>query len=154
MKAKDIMKIGRSTWMKAGQMAKGLIMQDAAKGQFQNDAKNLKYKSKEYKDYKAAGMVGKRGKKLKGFAGPSINRDTRFKNMKLTGETLRRISVKPKKDSFELNYERGEIVLGNSDADIYDLRTKNREKVMDTIMVDISRKADKYMAKDVNIKIG
>ena len=74
--------------------------------------------------------------------------------MKLTGETLRRISVKPKKDSFELNYERGEIVLGNSDADIYDLRTKNREKVMDTIMVDISRKADKYMAKDVNIKIG
>lgn len=154
MKAQDIIKISRSTWMKAGQMAKGLIQQDADKGKFQNEKKNISYKSKQYTDYKSAGMVGKRGKKLKGFKGASINRNTKFKDMKLTGETLRRISVKPLKDSFELNYERGEIVLGNDDADIYDLRNANREKVMDTIMADISRKANKYMAEDVNIKIG
>ena len=53
--------------MKAGQMAKGLIQQDADKGKFQNEKKNISYKSKQYTDYKSAGMVGKRGKKLKGF---------------------------------------------------------------------------------------
>jgi hypothetical protein len=56
-----------------------------------------------------------------------------------------------------LNYERGEVVLGlkkQKNADIYDLSDENKTRVVNILMKEVARKADKYMAEDVKINIG
>ena len=166
MKAKDIIHLSKSAKEKALITAKGLISQDAQKGQFQNEKKDIKYSTKgkpySYADYKANGMrtfVRDAGRKLKGFEGRSTNKNSKSVDAKLTGETLRRITTKPGAGSNigKLVFERGEIVLGlrgEKGADIYDLRDANKTKIAKIIEQDLARKADKWMAEDKTIRIG
>lgn len=167
MRAEQIMELSPSIRKMAGEAAKGFIIADANKGKFQNGKSNLKYgpyrsRSYTYKDYKKNNMrtfVIDAGRKLKGFEGVSTDMQTGFVNAKLTGETLRRITSrsKTKNNLFEINFERGEVVLGLKDsknADIYDLSNENKTKVVNILMREVARKADKYMAKDIKINIG
>ena len=166
MKAQEILKLGKTSRKMAGEAAKSFIIADANKGKFQNGESGISYSSRgrsyKYKDYKGNNMrtfVRDAGRKLKGFEGVSTDTQTNFVNAKLTGETLRRITSKSKSGDnlFELNYERGEVVLGlkkQKNADIYDLSDENKTKVVNILMKEVARKANKYMAKDVNIQIG
>ena len=166
MKAQDIIKLDASSRKMAGEAAKSFIIADANKGKFQNGKSGIRYstrgKSYTYADYKRNNMrtfVRDAGRKLKGFEGASTDTQTGFVNAKLTGETLRRITSKSKTKNtlFELNYERGEVVLGlkeEKDADLYDLSDENKTRVVNILMKEVARKADKYMAKDIKITIG
>ena len=56
-----------------------------------------------------------------------------------------------------MNYERGEVVMGlkaKKKADLYDLSDENKTRVVNILMKEVARKADKYMAEDVKINIG
>ena len=166
MKAQEIMKLGDSSRKMAGEGANSFIIADANKGNFKNEKSGIRYstrgKSYTYADYKKNNMrtfVRDAGRKLKGFEGVSTDTQTGFVNAKLTGETLRRITSKSKTKNtlFELNFERGEVVLGlkkQKNADIYDLSDKNKTRVVNILMKEVARKADKYMAKDIKITIG
>ena len=167
MRAQDILKLGASSRKMAGELAKNFIISDANKGKFQNGKSGIRYgpyktKSYTYADYKKNNMrtfVIDAGRKLKGFGGASTDTQINFVNAKLTGETLRRITSSSKAGDtlFELNYERGEVVLGLKEqkkADIYNLSNENRTKVINILMKEVARKADKYMAEDVKINIG
>ena len=158
MKAENILKLGSTSRKMAGEAAKSFIIADANKGKFQNGKSGIPYstrgKSYKYKDYKANNMrtfVREAGRKLKGFEGVSSDTQTKFVNAKLTGETLRRITSKSKSGNnlFELNFERGEVVLGLKEekgADLFDLSEENKTKVVNILMKEVSRKANKYMA--------
>ena len=167
MKAHQIMDLGDSSRKMAGEAAKSFIIADADKGKFQNGKSGIRYgpyktKSYTYADYKKNNMrtfVRDAGRKLKGFEGVSTDTQTGFVNAKLTGETLRRITSKSKTKNtlFELNYERGEVVLGLKEekgADLYDLSDENKTKVVNILMKEVARKANKYMAEDIKINIG
>ena len=166
MKAQEIMKLGASSRKMAGEAAKSFIIADADKGKFQNGKSGIRYSTKgspySYADYKKNNMrtfVVDAGRKLKGFEGVSSDTQTGFVNAKLTGETLRRITSKSKTSNtlFELNYERGEVVLGLKEekgADLYDLSDENKTKVVNILMKEVARKANKYMAEDIKINIG
>lgn len=166
MKAKDIIQLSKGIKEKALQRARGMIMKDAGKGQFQNEKKGIKYstkgKSYTYADYKANNMrtfVRDAGRRLKGYEGRSLNPQAKFVDANLTGETLRRITTKPGAGSNigKLVFDRGEVVLGLRDekgADIYDLRDKNKTRLAKLIEQDLAKKADKWMAEDKTIRIG
>ena len=168
MRADQIVDLNPGSRRTAGEAAKSFIIADANKGKFQNGKSSINYgpyknnKSYTYKDYKRNNMrtfVVDAGRKLKGFGGASTDTQIKFVNAKLTGETLRRITAKEKTGNilFELNYERGEVVLGLKDqkkADVYDLSDENKTRVVNILMKEISRKANKYMAQDIKIKIG
>ena len=166
MKAHQIMDLGDSSRKMAGELAKNFIISDANKGKFQNGKSGIRYSTKgrpySYADYKKNNMrtfVVDAGRKLKGFEGVSTDTQTSFVNANLTSETLDRITSKSKTGNtlFELNYERGEVVLGlkaKKKADIYDLSDENKTRVVNILMKEVARKADKYMAKDIKITIG
>ena len=167
MKAHQIMDLGANSRKMAGELAKSFIISDANKGKFQNGKSGIRYgpyktKSYTYADYKKNNMrtfVRDAGRKLKGFEGLSTDPQTNFVNANLTGETLDRITSKAKTKNtlFELNYERGEVVLGlkkQKNADIYDLSDENKTRVVNILMKEVARKANKYMAEDIKINIG
>lgn len=166
MKAEQIVDFSKNSRQMAGLAAKSAIISDASKGKFQNGKSGIRYsgrgKSYTYADYKKNNMrtfVIDAGRKLKGFGGVSTDTETNFVNAWLTGETLRRITSKPKSGDtlFELNFERGEVVLGlkkQKKADLYDLSDESKTKVVNVLMKEVNRKAKKYMSKDINIKIG
>ena len=181
MRAQDIMKLSASSRKMAGEAAKGFIIADADKGIFQNGEKNISYSSKgagigwrtigkgdkakrvfidSYINFKKRGMEIPGYGRLKQYKAVSLDRGKLGKvNARLTSETLRRITAKGKTGDtlFELNYQRGEVVLGlkkQKNADLYDLSNENRTKVINILMKEVARKADKYMAEDVKIKIG
>ena len=181
MKAQEIMKLGDSSRKMAGEAAKSFIIADADKGKFQNGKSGIAYSSKgagvgwrtigkgkkakrvfidSYINYKKRGMEIPGYGRLKQYKTVSLDRGKLGKvNARLTGETLRRITSKSKTKNtlFELNFERGEVVLGlkkQKNADIYDLSDKNKTRVVNSLMKEVARKADKYMAKDIKITIG
>tara|TARA_Y100000310_G_C20580000_1_gene762492 strand:+ start:809 stop:1318 length:510 start_codon:yes stop_codon:yes gene_type:complete len=167
MRAQDILKLGAGSRKKAGELAKNFIISDANKGKFQNGKSGIRYgpyktKSYTYADYKKNNMrtfVIDAGRKLKGFEAVKSDTQTNFVNANLTGETLDRITSKAKTGNtlFELNYERGEVVMGlkaKKKADLYDLSDENKTRVVNILMKEVARKADKYMAEDVKINIG
>ena len=160
MRNQDIHKIPRNIFKKAGELAKSRIIEDADQGIFQNNKQNLKYKSNTYRNYKVRGMVGFRGKKLKQFKGKSTNTSPK-PNMRLTGETLRRINVKNIVDGFKLVFARGQIVEANANRskanhryDIYDLSKKNRDRIEKFFMKRIEKNIKEYTIKPVNIRVG
>ena len=160
MNAADIVKIKRDTFKKAGELAKSRIIEDANNGVFQNDKASVPKYSDTYRNYKVRGMVGFRGKKLKQYKGKSINTSPK-PNMRLTGETLRRINVKNIVDGFKLVFARGQIVEANANRskanhryDIYDLSKKNRDRIEKFFMKRIEKNIKEYTSKPVNIRIG
>ena len=155
MNAVDIVKIKRDTFKKAGELAKSRIIEDANNGVFQNDKASVPKYSDTYRNYKVRGMVGFRGKKLKQYKGKSINTSPK-PNMRLTGETLRRIAVRNIKNGFRLIFARGGIVEGNADKgyDIYDLNDKNYNSIMNFIANRLDINIKKYTEKPITIKVG
>ena len=155
MNAADIVKIKRDTFKKAGELAKSRIIEDANNGVFQNDKASVPKYSDTYRNYKVRGMVGFRGKKLKQYKGKSINTSPK-PNMRLTGETLRRIAVKNIKNGFRLIFARGGIVEGNANRgyDIYDLNDKNYNSIMNFIANRLDINIKKYTEKPITIKVG
>ena len=155
MNAADIVKIKRDTFKKAGELAKSRIIEDANNGVFQNDKATVPKYSDTYRNYKVRGMVGFRGKKLKQYKGKSINTSPK-PNMRLTGETLRRIAVRNIKNGFRLIFARGGIVEGNADKgyDIYDLNDKNYNSIMNFIANRLDINIKKYTEKPITIKVG
>ena len=155
MNAADIVKIKRDTFKKAGELAKSRIIEDANNGVFQNDKASVPKYSDTYRNYKVRGMVGFRGKKLKQYKGKSINTSPK-PNMRLTGETLRRIAVRNIKNGFRLIFARGGIVEGNADRgyDIYDLNNKNYNSIMNFIANRLDINIKKYTEKPITIKVG
>lgn len=178
-KARNVIDLPKSLWNRIGAYAVGRIREDASSGIFQNDKKNLNYKSESYERYKQNSMerfgigpnkvragtklgspyVTKKGvdKKFKNsFQGIGTDTETSFVNMKLKGETLRRISWKAGADSVTLKYANGEIVQGNSKRgyELYDLRQQNVDKIADMIGKELDKNSIKYTKKDVTIKIG
>ena len=157
MNAADIVKIKRDTFKKAGELAKSRIIEDADKGVFQNNRSGFGYKSRTYKRYKQKGMTGASGSKLKAFIGKSTNTKVNNVNMRLTGETLRRINVKNLVDGFKLVFARGQIVEGNANRhgyDLYDLSKKNRDRIAKFFMKRIEKNIKEYTSKPVNIRVG
>ena len=155
MNAADIVKIKRDTFKKAGELAKSKIIEDANNGVFQNDKPSVPKYSDTYRNYKVRGMVGFRGKKLKQYKGKSINTSPK-PNMRLTGETLRRIAVRNIKNGFRLIFARGGIVEANADIgyDIYDLNNKNYNSIMNFIANRLDINIKKYTEKPITIKVG
>ena len=155
MNAVDIVKIKRDTFKKAGELAKSRIIEDANNGVFQNDKASVPKYSDTYRNYKVRGMVGFRGKKLKQYKGKSINTSPK-PNMRLTGETLRRIAVRNIKNGFRLIFARGGIVEGNANRgyDIYDLNDKNYNSIMNFIANRLDINIKKYTEKPITIKVG
>ena len=156
MRNQDIHKIPRNIFKKAGELAKSRIIEDADKGIFQNNRQNFKYKSKTYRRYKSNAMTGANKTKLKAFRGKSTNTKVNNVNMRLTGETLRRIAVKNIKNGFRLIFARGGIVEGNADKgyDIYDLNDKNYNSIMNFIANRLDINIKKYTEKPITIKVG
>ena len=181
MRADQIIDLGPGSRKAAGEAAKSFIISDANKGIFQNGEKNISYSNKGagvgwrtigkgdkakrifidcYINFKKRGMEIPGYGRLKQYQAASLDRGKLGKvNARLTSETLRRITAKEKTGNilFELNYERGEVVLGLKDqkkADVYDLSDENKTRVVNILMKEISRKANKYMAQDIKIKIG
>tara|TARA_B100000424_G_C22907218_1_gene482575 strand:+ start:486 stop:959 length:474 start_codon:yes stop_codon:yes gene_type:complete len=157
MRNQDIHKIPRNIFKKAGELAKSRIIEDADKGIFQNNRQNFKYKSKTYRRYKSNAMTGANKTKLKAFRGKSTNTKVNNVNMRLTGETLRRINVKNLVDGFKLVFARGQIVEGNANRhgyDLYDLSEKNRDRIAKFFMKRIEKNIKEYTSKPVNIRVG
>ena len=157
MRNQDIHKIPRNIFKKAGELAKSRIIEDADKGIFQNNKQNFKYKSKTYRRYKSNAMTGANKTKLKAFRGKSTNTKVNNVNMRLTGETLRRINVKNLVDGFKLVFARGQIVEGNANRhgyDIFDLNKKNLKRLFRFFEKRIENNIKEYTSKPINIRVG
>ena len=167
-KASDIPKIPRSLFKTAAEEAKSLIILDASKGMFQNDKSGFSYADPEspysYVSYKARSMrkIGRGlkkiggGDRLKGLKGKSTDTTTAFVNMRLTGETLRRINAKSIKDGFKLVFARGDIIEGNAKRGyvLNDLRDKNYKVIEDMIGRQLDKNINTYTSKPTTHKIG
>ena len=167
MRIQDVTKLNPTIWKQAGEFALGRIREDSNKGLPQSGSKRSYKLSTDgfaYKDYKANGMrkFGRgpdklgAGERLQGFEGISTNRETGKVNARLTGETLRRITVKSTKNFAELNYQRGSVVMGLQDLkyNIQDLSDKNITAVTNKISDFIGKNITKYTKKDTVIKVG
>lgn len=167
MKLSDTVKLNKRIWDVAGNWALSRIREDASKGKPQSGSKNS-YSSKgqpfAYRDYKANSMkkfgrgpnkIGA-GQRLKGYEGASINTVTNKVTANLTGETLRRITVKSAKNFTELNYQRGQVVEGLQDMDynIQDLSSKNLTSTTNKISEYIGNNIKKYAKDDMIINVG
>jgi hypothetical protein len=130
-----------------GQIMAGRIVQDAGDGKFQNNRKNLKYKSVEYKTRKKAGTAVKN---------TSADTHTSFVNMRLTGDTLKRIGAVATNKGFTITFDNGEIVTGNAKRgyDLYGLSNANMSFLATNLENEIERKIRKYEADDIDINLG
>ena len=140
-----------------GEIMAGRIVQDADSGKFQNNKKSLSYKSAEYKTAKKRGMTSLRtGKKYKSLTGTSTDTQTNFVNMRLTGDTLKRIGAVATSKGFTISFENGEIVTGNAKRgyDLYGLSNKNLSFLAKNLENEIERKVRKYEADDLDIHLG
>ena len=140
-----------------GGIMAGRIVADADRGVFQNNKKSLSYKSAEYKTAKKRGMTSLRtGKKYKSLTGTSTDTQTNFVNMRLTGDTLKRIGAVATSKGFTISFENGEIVTGNAKRgyDLYGLSNKNLSFLAKNLENEIERKVRKYEADDLDIHLG
>tara|TARA_R100000808_G_scaffold7129_2_gene21046 strand:+ start:5210 stop:5734 length:525 start_codon:yes stop_codon:yes gene_type:complete len=171
-KASDIPKIPGSLWQKAGEKAKGLILTDASKGQFQSK-RTTKYKysgsndtadphtyfARKKRDMRKLGRglnkVGQ-GDRYKGLEGKSLSKEVGFVNMRLTGKTQRRIKAESIKNGFKLIFARGEIVEGNAKRGyiLNDLRDKNYKVIEDMVGQQLDKNINKYTSKPETFRIG
>ena len=170
-RAEDIPKFNKKIWTAIAQKIKSLIILDASKGIFQTGGKAKKrYASSpsdkgSYAYYKSRGMrkigrgnsrIGK-GDKLKGFTGKSTDTTTAFVNMKLTGETLRRISASSLAGGgCKITFNRGEIVEGNSKRGyvLDDLRDANYTRIETILSKELNRKIERFSREKLTYRIG
>mgnify|MGYP003112305529 FL=1 len=163
LKAQDIPKFPKGLMKKAGEKAKSLIIEDADNGIFQNNQKKLSY-SEPYATLKQGSMrrsgrgLKKKGKgtRFKAFKGKSLNTETAFVNMRLTGQTLRRIAVKTIKDGFKLVFANGGIVEGNANRGyvLDDLRDENYLKIEKMLGIQLDRNIKKYTQVKMTLPMG
>ena len=171
--AKDIIKIDKLGWHKVAMFMRSYIVGDMDKGKLQGPQK--KYSNKganvgwrvikvngknraifidSYKNKKARGFEPIRPKNLKGKA---LNRHTRSVNMKLTGETQRRIIPEGKEDGAYVIFGNAHIILSNEDKGyiIRNLNNRNKAKTAKKVCEIVQNNVNKYhQSKDLNIKIG
>ncbi|QDP60025.1 MAG: hypothetical protein GOVbin4580_45 [Prokaryotic dsDNA virus sp.] len=129
-----------------GRKVAGRIILDAGKGIFQNNKKKLKYKSETYKQAKKAGKAS--GK-------VSADRTTNFVNMRLTGDTLNKLSSSPSKKGFNIDYGNPLVILGNAkrDYDLYGISFKNLSFISKSLQREINRKISQYEKEDIEINL-
>ena len=169
----ELVKFDVNVFKKAGQIAKQLIVSDAGQGKFQGKPSGpfpysnkgagvgwRKIKGKNvfidsYKNFKSRGMTIPNYGKLTKFKGIQLNTDVSKVNMKLTGETLRRISVKLIKDGFKLVFAKGQVVEGNAKRNytLNDLSSKNQDKLANFVGNILGKKLKLYIQKETNITI-
>ena len=171
--AKDIIRIDQPDWQKVATFMRSYIVGDMDKGKLQGPQK--KYSNKganvgwrvikvngknraifidSYKNKKARGFEPIRPKNLKGKA---LNRHTRSVNMKLTGETQRRIIPEGKEDGGYVIFGNAHIILSNEDKGyiIRNLNNRNKAKTAKKVCEIVQNNVNKYhQSKDLNIKIG
>ena len=171
--AKDIIKIDKLGWHKVAMFMRSYIVGDMDKGKLQGPQK--KYSNKganvgwrtikvngknqaifidSYKNAKARGFEPVRPKNLKGKA---LNRHTRSVNMKLTGETQRKIRPEGKEDGAYVIFGNAHIILSNEDKGyiIRNLNNRNKAKTAKKVCEIVQNNVNKYhQSKDLNIKIG
>ena len=131
-----------------GEVMAGRIVHDADRGVFQNNTKSHKYKSAEYKARKKSGTA------VSGST--SADTHTSFVNMRLTGDTLKRIGAVATSKGFTITFDNGEIITGNAKRgyDLYGLSNKNLSFLATNLETEIERKIRKYEADDLDIKLG
>ena len=131
-----------------GEVMAGRIVHDADRGVFQNNTKSHKYKSAEYKARKKAGTA------VSGST--SADTHTSFVNMRLTGDTLKKIGAVATGKGFAITFDNGEIITGNAKRgyDLYGLSNKNLSFLATNLETEIERKIRKYEADDLDIKLG
>tara|TARA_R100000458_G_C8271035_1_gene245763 strand:- start:1444 stop:1908 length:465 start_codon:yes stop_codon:yes gene_type:complete len=151
MKAQDLAVFTAQFMDETAEIMAGRIVLDADDGKFQNNKKNLKYKSAEYKLRKKAGKALS-GKKR----GVSADTQTKFVNMRLSNDTLNRIKGVGTKNGFAITYANGEIVEGNAKRgyDLYGLSDKNMSYLATHLENEIQRKILIYEAQDETINLG
>tara|TARA_R100000329_G_C7515448_1_gene181665 strand:- start:44 stop:505 length:462 start_codon:yes stop_codon:yes gene_type:complete len=153
MKLFEVPKVTNKFMKAIGQEAIDLIVSDADKGIFQNNARKKPYKSETYKKYKANSMNRlSDGKKLKRFRNQSTDTTTQYINMRLTGRTLRGIRAGSRKNTAIITFDRGEIILGNKKTDLYDLRQVNKNKLFRNVEKLYDSNIKRYTAKTITIK--
>ena len=143
--------------LELGEKMAGRIVHDADRGVFQNNTRSHKYKSAEYKTAKKRGMTSLRtGKKYEFLDSSSTDTQTNFVNMRLTGDTLKRIGAVATSKGFTISFENGEIVTGNAKRgyDLYGLSNKNLSFLAKNLENEIERKVRKYEADDLDIHLG
>jgi len=172
-KAKDIINLNQTDWHKLAIYIRGLIIGDMDRGKLQGRQRSysnkgagvgwrtIKVKGKNqaifidsYKNAKSKGFEPYRPKSL---IGKALNRHTKSVNMKLTGETQRKIMPEGKTDSAYVIFGNADIILGNEKRGyiIRDLSNKNKSKTVKRIEHVVQKRIDKYhKSKDLNINIG
>lgn len=134
------------------------VRKDMENGVMQNGKSNLKYKSAQYKKYKANDM--KRftdGKRLKNMYAQTIeSNQTGFVDMTLTGHTKRGLKVKrANKTGVEMGFDSSDAkkIIGNQERgyDIVGLNEKNIDMVKEEILKQFDRNTSKL--KDININV-
>ena len=171
MRLKNVIRFQKSVFIKAGEIARQLIVSDAGRGKFQGKPSGpFKYSTKgskvgwrtigkkkvfidSYKNLKSRGMSIPNYGKLPKFTGITVNTDVSKVNMKLTGETLRRIAVSALTNGFKLAFAKGQIVEGNAKRNytLNDLSSKNMDKVVEFIGQKLDRNLRLYAQKEENI---
>ena len=131
-----------------GEVMAGRIVEDAGRGVFQNNTRSHRYKSALYKVRKKAGTTG--------TGSTSADRHTSFVNMRLTGDTLKRIGAVSSCKGFTITFDNGEIVTGNAKHgyDLYGLSNKNLSFLATNLENEIERKVRKYEADDITVNLG
>jgi len=147
-RASDIPIFSKQYMEELGEVMAGRIVHDADRGVFQNNTKSHKYKSAEYKARKKAGTA------VSGST--SADTHTSFVNMRLTGDTLKKIGAVATGKGFAITFDNGEIITGNAKRgyDLYGLSNKNLSFLATNLETEIERKIRKYEADDLDIKLG
>jgi len=147
-RASDIPIFSNQYMEKLGEIMAGRIVHDADRGVFQNNTKSHKYKSAEYKARKKSGTLD--------TGSTSADTHTSFVNMRLTGDTLKKIGAVATSKGFTITFDNGEIVTGNAKHgyDLFGLSNKNLSFLATNLETEIERKIRKYEADDLDIKLG
>ena len=170
--AKDIIHITPTDWHKVAIKMRGYIVGDMDKGKLQgpqgrysNNGANvgwrtIKVKGKNqpifidsYKNKKARRFEPVRPKDLQG---KPLNVHTKSVNMKLTGETQRRIMAEGKTDGAYVVFGNADIIKANENRGyiIRDLNNRNKAKTIKLVGDIIQKRINKYhKSKDININI-
>ena len=173
MKANEIINMNLTDWHKVAIKMRGFIITDMDKGKLQGPQgkysnkgagvgwRTIKVKGKNqpifidsYKNKKSRGFEPVRPKNL---VGQPLNRHTRSVNMKLTGETQRKIMAEGKKDGAYVIFGNADIVRGNERRGyiIRDLNNSNKAKTVKVVEGRLQKRINKYhKSKDIKIDIG
>lgn len=159
----DLLKFNKEFWTDLAHDEILMIETDADKGIMQNETANHPL-SKKYAEMKGRGFRGKKlTRKIKPYDGRQIvSRETRFVNMKLTGETFRNlrngIKVHPDNLGVTISYAPQDAakVLGNKARgyDVAGLNKKNMDETFNQLLKQFDENVRKDWAKKITITVG